>query len=116
MRLRAILLLSASLACSACAVTVPVAVISAKGQILRGENTASLSGGSFSATDGNLTCSGTYDAMNRSRTITVTLVCNDGRTGIAIATRDGPTSGGGKVTLSDGTEGTFIFGDAARRI
>jgi hypothetical protein len=59
---------------------------------------------------------GSYDPLNHSQTITATVTCNDGRTGIAIATRDSPTSGGGKVTLSDGSEGTFIFGAAASKI
>jgi hypothetical protein len=67
-------------------------------------------------TNGKLTCAGSYNPLNQSTTITVTLLCSDGRTGIAIATRDSPVSGGGKVTLSDGEEGTFIFGDAASKI
>lgn len=45
-----------------------------------------------------------------------TIVCNDGRTGIAMATNDTALSGGGKVRLSDGMEADFIFGEAARRI
>ena len=101
---------------SGCAMTIPVAVIGQRGEILRGENTVSLIEGSFSVTNGKLTCSGSYNPLNHSRTITVTLLCSDGRTGIAIATRDSPVSGGGKVTLSDGEEGTFIFGDAASKI
>ncbi len=110
----------AALACacalSGCATTIPVAVITRDGRILRGENHASLTSGSFMVTDGKLTCTGSYNPLNTSHTITVSLVCNDGRTGIAIATRDTATSGGGKVTLSDGSEGTFIFGHAAEKI
>jgi hypothetical protein len=108
--------LVAAIGTSGCATTVPVAVITHDGHILRGENTASLSSGTFSVTDGKLSCTGSYDPLNESRTITMTVSCNDRRTGIAIATRDSALSGGGKVTLSDGTEGTFIFGDAARKI
>jgi hypothetical protein len=117
MRRNALLLTLAfgSAGCATTPITVPVAVITG-GHILRGENTASLSSASFSVTDGKLTCVGSYDPLNTSRTITVAVTCNDGRTGIAIATRDSPISGGGKVTLSDGSEGTFIFGDAARKI
>jgi hypothetical protein len=96
--------------------TIPVVVIGQRGEILRGQNTFSLSEASFSATNGKLTCIGSYNPLNTSRTITVTLVCSDGRTGIAIATRDSPMSGGGKVTVSDGEEGTFVFGDAASKI
>lgn len=67
-------------------------------------------------TDGKVTCAGTYNALNQSQTITIPVTCNDGRTGIATATRDSAMSGGGTVTLSDGTVGRFIFGEAANRI
>ncbi|WP_026222860.1 hypothetical protein [Methylocystis rosea] len=114
--MRIFLILISTLILSACATTIPVAVITHDGHILRGENTVSMASGTFSVSDGRLTCTGSYNPLNESRTITVTVTCNDGRTGIAIATRDTPMSGGGKVTLSDGSEGTFIFGDAARKI
>jgi hypothetical protein len=42
-----------ALSLSACAVTEPVVVIGQNGEILRGTTTASLSAGSFSATDGS---------------------------------------------------------------
>jgi hypothetical protein len=99
-----------------CSVTVPVAVIGQHGEIMRGTSTASLSGGSFSVTDGKVTCSGSYNALNESQTITIPVLCTGGRRGIVIATRDSAESGGGKVRLSDGTEADFIFGEAARRI
>ena len=99
-----------------CAVQVPVAVIYQNGRILRGTNTADLSGGSFSVTDGKLTCSGSYNSLNTAPTITIPVICSDGRTGIAMATRDTSMSGGGKVRLSDGTQADFIFGEAANRI
>ena len=54
--------------------------------------------------------------LSQSQTVTVAVRCNDGRTGIATATRDTATSGGGKVTFSDGSEWTFVFGEAARNI
>jgi len=99
-----------------CSATIPVAVIGQHGEIMRGTNTVGLSEGSFSVTDGKVTCSGSYNALNDSRTITIPVLCSDGRRGIVTATRDGPMSGGGKVRLSDGTEADFIFGEAARRI
>jgi hypothetical protein len=99
-----------------CSTTVPVAVIGQHGEIMRGTSTAGLSGGSFSVTDGKVTCSGSYNALNESPTITIPVLCTDGRRGIVTATRDSPMSGGGKVRLSDGTEADFIFGEAARRI
>jgi hypothetical protein len=98
-----------------CSITRPVAVIGAKGQILRGTATASLTGsGTFSVTDGKLTCSGSYNALDQSLTIAMPVLCNDGRKGIITATRqlDG-LNGSGRVRLTDGTEADFIFGDAA---
>jgi hypothetical protein len=112
----AVMFVAALSGCAISPLTVPVAVITADGHVLRGENTASLTEATFSATDGKLTCTGSYNPLNSSVTITVTVACNDGRTGIAIATRDSPTSGGGKVTLSDSSEATFIFGSAASKI
>ena len=73
---------------SGCAATLPGAVITPDGHILRGENFVSLSAGAFSVTDGRLTCAGFYNPLSQSQTITVAVTCSDGRTGIAIATRD----------------------------
>lgn len=102
------------LVCCGCTVTEPVVVIGQNGQMLKGTATASLSGGSFTATDGKLTCGGHYDSMDMSTTITMPVLCSDGRKGIVIATRDDSgTSGAGTVRLSDGTEATFMFGSAA---
>ena len=107
--------LSAVLFGCANSLSIPVAVI-ADGHIMRGENTINGVDASFSVTDGKLTCVGSYNPLNNSPTITIAVTCNDGRKGIAIATRDSPVSGGGKVTLSDGKEGTFVFGDAAKKL
>lgn len=98
-----------------CAVTVPVAVIAPKGQILRGTATAAMTGsGTFSVTDGNLSCAGSYNSFDASPTISMPVQCNDGRKGIITATRNGDgLSGAGRVRLSDGTEGDFIFGSMA---
>lgn len=97
-----------------CSVTLPVVVIGKDGRILRGTTTASLSGGSFSATDGSLSCGGDYDALDTSPTISIPVLCSDGRRGIVIATRDNNgLSGAGTVRLTDGSEATFMFGRAA---
>jgi hypothetical protein len=53
------LALSAALPLLGCSTTVPVAVIGQHGEIMRGSNTFGLSGGSFSVTNGKLTCTGT---------------------------------------------------------
>ena len=96
-----------------CATTIPVAVIGQDGRILTGTNTVSLSEGSFSVSDGKLTCSGSYDPLQHSQTISMPVLCNDGRKGIVRAVRDTATSGSGTVRLNDGYQGDFVFGKAA---
>ena len=96
-----------------CSITEPVVVITSAGQTLKGSATASMSSGSFTATNGTLTCGGSYDSMATSETITMPVLCSDGRKGIVIATRDTTTSGHGTIRLTDGLEGQFMFGRAA---
>ena len=89
-------------------------VIGTDVQVLRGSPTATLSGGSFTATNGKLTCSGSYNSLSLEETITMPVLCSDGRKGIVIATRDSSgTSGYGRVRLTDGTGADFIFGKSA---
>ena len=66
--------------------------------------------------NGRLTCSGIYPLVGDAKIVTVTLRCNDGRTGIALVTHQDAFDGGGTVRFSDGTEGTFVFGDGATTI
>jgi hypothetical protein len=104
---------------SACSVTEPVAVISKgiPGGIMRGTTTASLSEGSFSVSNGQLSCAGTYNALDTSLTISIPVLCNDGRKGIITATREpNGLSGGGRFILTDGTMGDFMFGAAAEKL
>ena len=96
-----------------CAVTVPVAVISDRDGTLRGSSTATLAEGSFSVSNGKLTCSGTYDAINQSPTIEVVVLCSDGRKGFAVVTRTGATSGHGFVRMNDGSTASILMGAAA---
>jgi hypothetical protein len=72
-----------ALALAGCAITEPVAVVSKgiPGGILRGTTTASLSGGSFSVSNGLLTCGGDYNALDTSPTISIPVLCSDGRKG-----------------------------------
>ncbi|HZZ63615.1 MAG TPA: hypothetical protein VFE63_21015 [Roseiarcus sp.] len=84
---------------------------------MRGTNTASISGGSFNVSNGTLSCVGSYNTGNPSPTISMPVLFNDGRKGIVTATREyGGISGGGHFTLSDGTTGDFIFGEAAGKL
>ena len=99
---------------AACTVTYPVAVIGENGEVMRGTTTASLGSGSFSVSDGKITCAGSYDSSDRSITISMPVLCSDGRKGIIIVTRNrNLQSGSGRVRMDDGTEADFIFGEAA---
>jgi hypothetical protein len=120
MRWRGLVALAALVTMS-CAgpITVPVAVVSKgiPGGIMRGTNTFSLSEASFNVSNGTLSCGGSYNPLDTSLTVTTTVLCNDGRKGIVISTRDRTgMSGGGTFTLNDGTTGSFIFGDAANKL
>ena len=102
-----------------CSLTEPVAVVSKDipGGIMRGTTTASLSGGSFTVSNGELTCGGDYNSLDQSPTISIPILCSDGRKGIVTATRDySGTSGGGQFTLNDGATGDFMFGAAAGKL
>ena len=113
------------LTCGACAaprptsISLPVAVVSKAfpGGILRGTLTATTTGSSFSVSNGTLSCGGSYDAFDVSPTISVPVLCSDGRKGIVIAMREnGGMNGGGHFTLSDGSTGDFIFGAEAAKL
>jgi hypothetical protein len=84
---------------------------------MRGTTTASLSGGSFSVSNGSLTCGSDYNALDTSSTLSIPVLCGDGRKGIITATRDNSgMSGGGHFTPSDGMTGDFMFGEAAGKL
>jgi hypothetical protein len=120
MRVRVALLAIAVGILSGCSVTEPVAVVSSgvQGGVMRGTTTAGMLGdGSFSVSNGSLSCGGSYNSLNMSPTISIPVLCSDGRKGIISATRDNSgLSGGGHFTLTDGTTGDFMFGAAAARL
>jgi hypothetical protein len=96
---------------AACAVTEPVVVIEPGGHMLNGTTTAALSGGHFQVSDGAISCSGVYNALDQSPTLFIPTSCSDGRTGMIEVNRDpGGTSGQGTIRLSDGTLARFGFG------
>jgi hypothetical protein len=116
---RKITAFAAALCAAGCSTTEPVAVVGkgVPGGIVLGTATASLAGGSFNVSNGVLSCGGDYNALDMSPTITIPLLCNDGRKGIIIATRDNSgISGGGHFTLNDRTTDDFIFGPAAAQL
>ncbi|WP_298870900.1 hypothetical protein [uncultured Bradyrhizobium sp.] len=107
------------LASCASTLTVPVAVVTkaSPSGIMRGSNTITGLDASFEVSDGKLSCAGTYSIGNPSTTITIPVLCNDGRKGLVTATREyGGMSGGGRFTLNDGSTGDFVFGAAASRL
>ena len=57
-------------------------------------------------------CGGNYRVGDSSQTSVVPVLCNDGRSGEAVITRQADLmSGSAIVKLSDGTKGQFVFGD-----
>jgi hypothetical protein len=119
MAMRGLILFGAALVLAGCAITEPVAVVGKgiPGGVMRGTTTASVSGGSFSVSNGSLTCGGDDNALDTSPTISIPVLCSDGRKGIITATRDNSgMSGGGGFTLNDGTTGDFMFGVAAGKL
>ena len=101
---------------AACAeLTVPVAAIDNRGHIVKGTATAKPDGhGMYTLSDGKITCTGNYNAYDLSQTIPLSILCDNGMTGIGSATRtaDG-RSGSGTFTTSDGRQWRFVFGENA---
>ncbi|BCM17518.1 hypothetical protein MJ8_12840 [Mesorhizobium sp. J8] len=116
-RLRLMVVASALSVLSACgSVTLPAAVRLSDGTSMVGTTTAAVSGGTFkvASADGSLKCSGTYNALDTTPTISVPVTCSNGKFGRAVVTRapDG-MSGSGYVETSDGRTGQVAFGNNA---
>jgi hypothetical protein len=109
--MRRILVLACALALSGCMEPV---VIMGNGLLLKGTADIELTGSSFSATDGKLTCTGTQNIVVTTADPgpdTGTVTCSDGRKGIVVVNSN---SGTGHIRLTDGTEADFIVGPAAQ--
>ena len=105
------------LALGACDLAYPVTVIGADGTTFRGSATDTfLHGGSFQATNGSAVCTGSYDKFKDISTVSFPVVCNNGLRGIGTAFFQSSTAGSGTVTMTDGSEWQFIFGQAALSI
>ena len=64
----------------------------------------------FNIAGGDTICRG-KPPMGLAKTQSAEFVCDDGRSGTFIGTRDGFSGGGtGTFSLSDGTEGKFVYG------
>lgn len=99
---------------AACDVTYPVAVVGPGDAVFRGSATdLFLNGGAFQATNGAITCSGRYRPVSAGETSTFPVSCSNGLSGIGTAIFEDGLSGGGVITMQDGTRWQFIFGRGA---
>ncbi len=109
-----ILMTLAALGLSACDVTYPVAVVGPANTVYRGNATATfIDGGWFQVTNGANSCTGRYAPASETRTVTFSVRCTNGLTGVGTATYEAQHSGGGEIVMQDGTRWKFIFGRGA---
>ena len=100
----------------------PVAMIMPSGGILRGTAASVLAGYEFATADefavrgGMLECRGRSDTELRNPVASIIIGCSDGRSGIGRVVRENIASGSGKIHMSDGTEASFVYGEAASGI
>jgi hypothetical protein len=117
-----LLLLAATIALAGCTVKEPVAVIAPDGEILRGTASSMFVYDEFTVREdfavrgGALECRGLFDPALGSPTVSITVGCSDGRSGLGRAFPDNAASGSGKIRLNDGSEASFVYGEAARGI
>jgi hypothetical protein len=110
---RAFLLVLAGLALAACTVTGPVAIIAPNGEILRGASTSGIGGDEFVVRGQALECRGRFDPVLGDPAVAIAAHCSDGHVGAGFASRDNLQSGRGRIRLNDGSEATFLYGQAA---
>lgn len=100
--------------CSSLSITVPVTGQVGKGVPATGQAVAGFDGhGEFwvQVANGGPRCTGTYNSLDPTQTITMPVACSDGRSGQLITTRrDDQVSGYAVAKLTDGTTGRFVFG------
>ena len=100
----------------------PVAMIMPDGEVLRGTAASVLFGYQFPTADefavrgGMLECRGRSDTELTNPVVTITIGCSDGRGGTGRVIRENIASSTGKIHMSDGTEASFIYGEAAMGI
>ena len=99
---------------AACDVSYPVAVVGPSGTVYRGSATAQfLEGGFFQASNGANFCQGRYLPRPAGETSTFPVTCSNGLSGVGTARFEDGRSGGGFITMEDGTQWQFIFGRGA---
>ncbi|RUS66562.1 hypothetical protein CUZ56_01842 [Saezia sanguinis] len=98
-----------------CSVTTGILVnVDGKSEALMGEAYASLSQGTFYASDSSgFFCNGDYDQFSTNAMLEVKVSCSDGRTGTARVLRYGENlmNGSGMGKLEDGTEFRILMGE-----
>jgi len=101
---------------AACDVTYPVAVVGPSDTIYRGTATAQfLEGGWFQVQNGTTSCQGQYQPATAGQITTFPVKCTSGLSGVGTAVFQDGRSGGGMITMQDGTRWQFIFGQGALR-
>lgn len=89
-------------ALSGCSVDLPVIVLVPRGDTLTGRVSATVVDGTFSVTNGRLTCGGHFRALD-GRVFPVVATCSDGRKGAGVVTRnEDKRSGDGTLRMDDG--------------
>ena len=102
---------------AACNLSYPVAVVGPGNTVYRGQATALfLEGGYFQASNGSNVCRGQYQPVPIGQTSTFPVNCTNGANGIGTALFQEGQSGGGFVTMQDGSQWQFIFGRGALRV
>lgn len=102
---------------AACDVSYPVAVVGPSDTIYRGTATSTvLEGGWFIVSNGPNSCRGQYAPASTGEQISFPVNCSNGLSGIGVALFEDARSGGGEITMQDGTRWRFIFGSGALRL
>lgn len=117
MRFKSLALVALLAGCAPSVISLPVVGKLSNGETAQGSVVLDLGTrkGTFDATTlRGLRCSGAYDADLRISTITIPVQCNNGSTGIVIATRDATgLAGTAEGRLSNGMTGRFLFGNVS---
>jgi hypothetical protein len=104
-------------AVSGCDVTYPVAVVGPGATVYRGTATAQfLEGGWFQVSNGQNACRGQYLPASAGETVTFPVNCTNGLSGVGTAVFQDGRSGGGQITMQDGSVWQFIFGPGALQV
>ena len=108
-------LIAAGLLSGCSDITVPVAALGEKGEVMKGTAIAKMNGdGQIVVTGPYGNCTGNYNSLDMSLTIPISLLCDDGTRALGSATRTASgLSGSGTMRDSKGREWRFVFGENA---